>query len=703
MSEDEKQESTDEEQQNEAPAEESTPEEATQEVSESAEEAAEEQPDAPAEGETSEETSEAPPADGAEEDGPESEAEPEEAAEEAAEAEDAPEEADADQHEEAGATEADDTGEAPPEEEATPDEVPSEDDVAEEQTQEEAEEGEADGAEEQPSEEEEAPQEPPVQDEAAEEPPETEAEPVPQGSNMGIIVGIVVLAIAIAGILFVLLRKGPSEPAKGEPTTSETKAQPEAPKKLTKEEIAKQKAEEAKRKAQERAAEAKRRAKEKADAIRTLVARLDTDDFVTSSEVKDEILKYRKEAIPALAAALNADSFNLRENAIKTLAAMNLKEAIRPLSVVLATDKSEEVRTAAAQALGTTGNLAAVDPLIKAVADSSTDVQDAAIEGLEAITRNYKLMETDEEDGKALQKIWADWWAKNKAKLAAEMAPKEKKDVPMHLHAFRATSNMHPMAHLHPCSEEVPGGALHGEEGSHKLLRYLATLKAADLMAAMQGDAEWLLKAAGIGDPAKLCLKIVAPKDDLTHYIRGRLWNVHIEEVKKGGAKPSAAVQKYLTDRLREEIPTDPVLRANAARQLGDMKAMEALPVLAKSVNEDPHPSVKLLAARAICKIGDAKVFQETALPYLAGIVKDGKARPEIKAAAAFALGESGQKEAVEPLLAAVGSPLDDLRRRAHDGLVAVTKNESIKWDKSVTPQKLQEQWQTCLKQSQGK
>ena len=672
MSEDEKQESTDEEQQNEAPAEESTPEEVTQEAGESAEEAAEEQPDAPDEGETSEETPEEPAAEGE----AEPEAEPEEPAEETPQ----PEEA-APEEPEGGAGE-------------ETEEQPAEGDPSEDEAPEEPAEAEAEDAGEQPAEEEEAPEEPPAEDEAVEEPAEAEAEPPPQGSNMGIIVGIIVLAIAIGGIIFALLRKGPSEPTKVEPTGTEPKAQEEVPKQLTKEEIAKQKAEEAKQKAQE-----------KADAIKALVAKLDTDDFVTSSEVKDEILKYRRDAIPALAAALNAGSFNLRENAIKALAAMNLEESIRPLSMILATDKSEEVRTAAAQALGTTGNLAAVDPLIKAVADTSIDVQDAAIEGLEAITRNYKLMETDEEDGKALQKIWADWWAKNKAKLAAELAPKEKEDEPAHLHAFRTTSQMHPMAYLHPSSEEVPGGKLHGEEGSHRLMRHLATLKAADLMAAIQGDVEWLLKAVGGGDPAKLCLQVVAPKGELAHYLRGRLPLLHVNQVqtdlKAAGGKPSKATQEYLLARLKEELPTDPVLRANAARQLGEMKAKAALPLLAKCVTEDPHATVKLLAARAICKIGDAKVFQETALPYLAKAVSGG--RIEDVAAAAFALGESGQKQAVEPLLGAVGDPNAEVRRRAHDGLVAITGNDSIKWDKNVTGQKLQGLWQACLKQSSAK
>jgi len=664
MPEDEQQDRADEEQQNEAASDESPPEEDAQEASESAEESAEEQPDAPSEGETAEEPAEEPAAEGE----AEPEVEPEESAEEAP------------QPEESEAGEAAETQEQPPQEEAAAEESALGDEAAEEP----AEEGEAEDTGEQPAEEEEeAPEEPAVEDEALEAP----AAPPPQGSNTGIIVGIIVLAIAIAGILFALLRKGPSEPTKVESAGAETKAPPAPPKPLTPEEIAEQKAVEAKRKAQERV-----------DTIKALVAKLDTDDFVTSSEVKGEILKYRKEAIPALATALNADSYNLRENAIKTLAAMDLPESLRPLSLILAKDKSADVRTAAAQALGTTGNLAAVDPLIKAVADSSTDVQDAAIEGLEAITRNYKLMETDEEDGKALQKIWADWWVKNKAKLAAELAPKEKKDEPVHLHAFRTTAHMHAMAYLHPLSEKVPGGALHGEEGSHKLLRYLATLKAADLMAAIEGDVEWLLKTVGVDDPAKLCLKIVNPQDDLTHYVRGRLPGVHVSEVAKGGPKPSKEVQAYLLKRLKEELPTDPMLRANAARQLGEMKAKEALPLLAKCVKEDPHASVKLLAARAICKIGDAKAFQETALPYLAGIIKDGRARPEIKASAALALGESGQKQAVEPLLTAVGSTVVDLRRRAHDGLVAVTGKDSIKWDKTVTPQKLKEQWQACLK-----
>ena len=607
---------------------------------------------------------------------PQEEAEPEEAAEEEAQEEAEPEQPPDEEAEEEAEG---------PKEEAEPEEGAAEE-AAEEEVQEEAEpeqpsEGEAE-------EEVEGPKEEPEPEEGA---AEEEVAPKPKGSSMGLIIAVAVLGIAIVAILAVLFR--PSPKRAGEPSAPAEVHEGAPPaQKLSKAEQAKKRAEEAARKA-----------KEIADNAQKLVAQLDTTDFQQRSTARSELVKLGSAAVEPLAAALNADSSDLRANVVKTLGDLKLKAAVRPLAKVMKVDQDVSVRIAAVQALSNIGDLAAVDSLIQALTDEDMDVQNAAIDALQAVTGEYKLMETEEDDPKVLQKMWTDWFAKNKAGILAKRAkPKVKKQLPMHLHVFRASDHA-AVAYLHPI-EGMPGGGLHGEEGSHKLLEHLKTLKADALMAAVKSDSAWLFKAiGGLDSGPKLIARLKNREDLLASYVRARLMNHTIAKMNASKAPAPKDLVSFVAAELKRQLDTDPALRGNACRQLGILKAKEALPFLVEVAKEDADVSVKLLAARAIVQIGDAQAVEQTAVDALTEILAAADVNASVRAAAAFVLGESGRKKAIPALIDALAASHEDMRRRAHEALAAITKNAAIKWDKDQKPQDLQKLWKDWHQANAGK
>lgn len=83
-----------------------------------------------------------------------------------------------------------------------------------------------------------------------------------------------------------------------------------------------------------------------------------------------------REALAALAAALKDETFNVRDEAVKALAALGTKDAVGPLDELLRTGPTEVDRRTAAVALGRMGEAAAASaPAIVALLDRDADAQ----------------------------------------------------------------------------------------------------------------------------------------------------------------------------------------------------------------------------------------------------------------------------------------------------------------------------------------
>ncbi len=431
----------------------------------------------------------------------------------------------------------------------------------------------------------------------------------------------------------------------------------------------------------------------KADQAAELVKQLDTDDFADAQTAQAKLIKLGKASVPALAAALQSPKASLRANAVETLGKLKLKDAVKPLARVLLSDSDADVRSAAAAALGRIGDLSGVDPLIKALVDKNEDVQIAADEALQAITNNVTLTANlDTDDPKAIQKIWKDWWAKNKDKLAAKGSGLvETPAGAQHVHMWRSPDKP-PIASLHPV-EGMPGGGRHGQEGSHALLKYLKTLDNAALMQAVQRHSEWLLEQLQADKPSVCVRRLASAKTGLERYARARLpieQQKELAEYAAAGADRKKKIESdvvfFLKDRLRGG---DPELRGNAALQLGANKAAKAADLLAKAAAEDKSRSVRLCAAIALKQLGQPDKAKAVFLAVLA----DSKAYAPERALAAYELGQMRCRDAVDPLIAAVGSSDKELRSQAHLALVAITQCKSIDPNALHTPKELQAKW----------
>ena len=117
---------------------------------------------------------------------------------------------------------------------------------------------------------------------------------------------------------------------------------------------------------------------------------------------------------PVFLEALNDSDANVRVLAVNQLTAYRKEETIGPISTLLKHDKNEEVRAAAASSLGQLGYNEAVQFLLDALNDESPNVVEAAMRGLgwlrseEAIEPLKRKLRGDNEKDWAIQRAAAD-------------------------------------------------------------------------------------------------------------------------------------------------------------------------------------------------------------------------------------------------------------------------------------------------------
>jgi hypothetical protein len=208
-------------------------------------------------------------------------------------------------------------------------------------------------------------------------------------------------------------------------------------------------------------------AAETAEQARQLCAKLGSDEYAERSDAKDALIKMRRSAVPGLVATLQSGNVKARAAAAEALGEIGESGAMEALKDGLR-DGEPKVRQACADALGAMRERSAVDALIAALTDSDMNVRYKLKDTLERLTDN-SFPDADpklENEPPAYQRLWSDWWAKNRVRLMAEQdkaanakaeEDKLREVVPVHIHPHTHSNGV---THTHP--HEATEGAHHG-------------------------------------------------------------------------------------------------------------------------------------------------------------------------------------------------------------------------------------------------
>lgn len=119
--------------------------------------------------------------------------------------------------------------------------------------------------------------------------------------------------------------------------------------------------------------------------INGLISLLDHGNFDVQWRAADALGTMGPEVVPVLLAALNHRSINTRVGAIEALAAIRDARATGPLSALLESDESSEVRWAAALGLGEIGDTKSIPLLIQSLREMDRYVRYGAAKALEQL------------------------------------------------------------------------------------------------------------------------------------------------------------------------------------------------------------------------------------------------------------------------------------------------------------------------------
>jgi hypothetical protein len=209
-------------------------------------------------------------------------------------------------------------------------------------------------------------------------------------------------------------------------------------------------------------------AAETAKQVEELCAKLGSDEYADRSDAKEALVKMRRSAVQGLVSTLRSGNLKARCAAAGALGEIGEFGAVEPLKDGLRGDGEPKARAACASALGDMRERSTVDALISALTDADSDVRYKVNDALVRLTDNT-IPETDsklDNEPQTCQKLWADWWAKNRTRLMEdqEKAAKAKAEeeslrqvVPAHIHIHTHSNGV---AHIHP--HEAAEGAHHG-------------------------------------------------------------------------------------------------------------------------------------------------------------------------------------------------------------------------------------------------
>jgi hypothetical protein len=201
--------------------------------------------------------------------------------------------------------------------------------------------------------------------------------------------------------------------------------------------------------------------------VRELCAKLGSDDFSERIEAKNGLVKMRKAALQGLVSAMKSSNLQARCAAAQALGEIGEAGAVGALMDGLR-DSEAKMRGECADALGIMRERSAVEGLISALGDPDANVRYKLKDALEKLTdKSFPEEEQKlESDPAAYQKLWADWWPKNKARLMAgqEKTPSGESEarlrevVPVHSHPH---THQNGTTHTHP--HEATDNAHHGD------------------------------------------------------------------------------------------------------------------------------------------------------------------------------------------------------------------------------------------------
>ncbi|ANM28972.1 hypothetical protein ABI59_04205 [Acidobacteria bacterium Mor1] len=116
----------------------------------------------------------------------------------------------------------------------------------------------------------------------------------------------------------------------------------------------------------------------------------------------------------------------------------------------------------------------------------------------------------------------------------------------------------------------------------------------------------------------------------------------------------------------------DPIVRSDAARRLGDSRAVEAVPALIQLLQQDPDEEVRVTAIGSLEEIGDPSATAPIAASH-----KD--AKHTVRLQVAMTLGKLGDPESIPALQALLYDPDDTVRISAARSLGQIATPESLK------------------------
>ena len=363
-----------------------------------------------------------------------------------------------------------------------------------------------------------------------------------------------------------------------------------------------------------------------AEAINALVKSLNSSDLHVQPAVMSALATIGEPSVDALIDALDSDSILLVRTAIDALGRVGSPRAAGPLRHVAAT-RNAVLRDLALKSLARIPDEAAIKPLIEQLQAEAWAARRQAAIALAQANRDLAAP----------------------ALIAALSDPE-----PVVARAAAASLDLHkwkPTAETDPVSAAAFWVALRYWDravdlGGAAIEPLMARLRDA-AWEERRGPTDALIK---LGEPALEPLIEALQDEDpgVRHsaaYALGR-----IEEAKETEA--GDALKELLSD------ANEPV-RAAAARSLGLLGATEAVPLLIERLHD--APAVRANASSALAMFGDQ------AVPALAEVLEDED--PNVRAAAAEALGASNSAEAVTPLIDALSDEEESVRLPVARGL----------------------------------
>jgi HEAT repeat protein len=334
-------------------------------------------------------------------------------------------------------------------------------------------------------------------------------------------------------------------------------------------------------------------------------------------------------AVEPLLAALHDEDPNVRGSAAQALDTLGDARAVEPLLAALR-DETFLVSWYAAQALGTLGDARAVEPLLAALHDEDFHMRGSAALALGGLG-----------DGRALEPL-----------LAALMD----EDFSVWWYAAQALGTLGDARAVEPLLAALHDDNLSVRGSAAQALGSLGDERALEPLIVALGDEATLIRwctaqALGTLGDARAVEPLLAALHDKDFYVRS-------SAAQALGTLGDARAVEPLLAALHDE---DFNVRSSATQALGTLGDARAVKPLLAALH-DKDSNVRRSTVQALGILGDARAVE----PLLAVLQDE---TPNVRSSAAQALGTLGDARAVKPLLAALRDKNSSVHTGAADAL----------------------------------